>query len=270
MVKIASHKCYTGKAEYNANGRVPNPERPLGDLTSGIKRTLIRPKPESEKRTFDVPSLITEEMWINADRKLRERGRGRGKQGKGIMALFQNRMLCPKCRKPMSILRKDSGEEVYYCRAHYCPWITNPCNYNRFVPGTWDEEVWEEISEMLHNETWLDQQLAAISSESTDLEKINRLEQFKINQAELRIKKVQDGWENGFYTANESQTKLADHRDAITKSEMEIRRLTDQMANRGINALDAELLRQQLNALRNRNLEEASSAKNLFSFANQV
>ena len=29
VIKIASRKCYTGKAEYNANGRVPNPEKPL-------------------------------------------------------------------------------------------------------------------------------------------------------------------------------------------------------------------------------------------------
>ena len=259
VIKIASHKCYTGKAEYNANGRVPNPERPLGDLTLGIKRTLIRPKPENEKVTFEVPSLITEEMWVKADRNLRERGRGRGKQGKRINALFRNRMLCPKCGKPMSVLRKDGGDEVYYyCRAHYCPWITNPCNYNRFVPGTWDEEIWEEISTMLRNEEWLDQQLAAVSSESTDLEKLIRFEQYKISQAKLRVSKVQEGWEKGFYTPEESQTKLAEHREAIARAESEIGRLLDQMANRGISTLEAELLRQELSTLRNRNLEEAS------------
>jgi len=259
VIKIASHKCYTGKAEYNANGRVPNPERPLGDLTLGIKRTLIRPKPENEKVTFEVPSLITEEMWVKADRNLRERGRGRGKQGKKINALFRNRMLCPKCGKPMSVLRKNGGDEVYYyCRAHYCPWITNPCNYNRFVPGTWDEEIWEEISTMLRNEEWLDQQLAAVSSESTDLEKLIRFEQFKISHAKLRVSKVQEGWEKGFYTPEESQTKLAEHREAIARAESEIGRLLDQMANRGISTLEAELLRQELSTLRNRNLEEAS------------
>ena len=259
VIKIASHKSYSGKAEYNAFGRVPNPERPLGDLTLGIKKTLIRPKPESEKRTFEVPSLITEEMWINANHKLRERGRGRGKQGKSIMALFRNRMLCPKCGKPMSILRKDGGEQIYYyCRTHYCRWISNPCNYNRFVPGTWDEEVWEEISVMLQNETWLDQQLTAISSESTDLEKLIRLEKFKINQAEGKIKKVQDGWENEFYTAKESQEKLNAHRDAIARAKSEIKRLEEQMANRGISALEAAQLQQELNALRNSNLDEAT------------
>ena len=31
VIKIAGRRCYTGRAEYNTNGRVPNPERPLGD-----------------------------------------------------------------------------------------------------------------------------------------------------------------------------------------------------------------------------------------------
>ena len=68
VIKIVSHKCYTGKAEYNANGRVPNPEHPLGDLTLGVKRTLVRPKPDGEKVIFEVPSLITDEQWVKADR----------------------------------------------------------------------------------------------------------------------------------------------------------------------------------------------------------
>jgi hypothetical protein len=45
VIKLASRRCYTGKGEYSANGRVPNPDKPLGDLTLGIKRTLVRPKP---------------------------------------------------------------------------------------------------------------------------------------------------------------------------------------------------------------------------------
>jgi hypothetical protein len=142
VIKIVGRRCYTGKAEYNANGRVPNPEKPLGDLTLGIKRTLVRPKPDGEKVPFKVPALITEEQWTRANKNLRERGRGRGKQGKRLQALFRTRMLCPKCRKPMSVLQKKGRDQVYYyCRAHYCPWIKDPCTYNRFVPESWDEEV---------------------------------------------------------------------------------------------------------------------------------
>jgi DNA invertase Pin-like site-specific DNA recombinase len=259
VIKIAGRRCYTGKAEYNANGRVPNPDRPLGDLTLGIKRTLVRPKPDNEKVTFEVPALITEEQWLRVNNNLRERGRGRGKQGKRIRALFRTRMLCPKCGKPMSVLQKTGSDQVYYyCRAHYCPWLRDPCTYNRFVPGVWDDEVWEEICVMLSNDAWIEQQLASELSQSADLDKLIRMEQLKISQAKLRVSKVQEGWEKGFYTPEEVQIKLTEHREAIARAESEIGRLREQMANRSFSAIEAELLRQELKALRDQNLQEST------------
>ena len=259
VIKIVNRHCYTGRGEYNANGRFSNPDRPLGDLTLGIKRTISRPKPEKEKVTFAVPALTTEQLWQIANKNIEERGRGRGKAGKSIQALFRNRMLCPKCGKPMSVLRKDGGDQVYYyCRAHYCAWIIDPCTYNRFVPGTWDQEIWEEIATMLSDDAWLNQQLAAELSQSVDLEKLIRLEQFKINEAKVRVSKVQEGWEKGFYTPEEVQIKLAEHREAIARAELEIGRLHDQMANRGLSTIEAELLQQELRELRDRNLQEST------------
>jgi DNA invertase Pin-like site-specific DNA recombinase len=260
VIKIAGRRCYTGKAEYNANGRVPNPEKPLGDLTLGIKRTLVRPKPDGEKVIFDVPALITEEQWLRANNNLRERGRGRGKQGKRIQALFRTRMLCPRCGKPMSVLlrKKGSDQVYYYCRAHYCSWLKDPCNYSRFVPGIWNDEIWEEICAMLSSDAWLEQQLTTELSQSTDLDKLVRLEQLKISQAKFRISKVQEGWEKGFYTPEEVQIKLTEHREAITKAETEIGRLRGQTSNRGLSVFEAELLRQELRELRDRNLREST------------
>ena len=104
---------------------------------------------------------------------------------------------------------------------------------------------------MLSSDTWLEQQLTTELSQSTDLEKLIRLEQLKLSQAELRITKVQDGWEKGFYTPEEVQTKLTEHREAIAKAETEIGRLRGQMLNRILSVFDAELLRQELKELRN-------------------
>lgn len=126
VIKIAGRRCYTGKAEYNANGRVPNPEKPLGDLTLGIKRTLVRPKPDSEKVTFDVPAIITEEQWVRANKNLRERGRGRGKQGRKIQALFRTRMLCPKCGKPMSVMQKMATIRLLLLSGTLLPMVKRP------------------------------------------------------------------------------------------------------------------------------------------------
>ena len=38
VIKIVNRKCYTGEAEYNVNGLVPNPDRPYGDPTMGVKK----------------------------------------------------------------------------------------------------------------------------------------------------------------------------------------------------------------------------------------
>jgi len=259
VINIAYRRCYTGQAEYNANGRVPNPDKPLGDLTLGIKRTLLRPKPDNEKVIFEVPALTTKEQWLRANNNLRERGRGRGKQGKNIQALFRTRMLCLRCGKPMSVLRKKGGDQVYYyCRAHYCPWLQNPCTFNRFVSGAWDDEVWEEICAMLSDNAWLEQQLDAELSQSADLEKLIRMDQLKISQAKLRVNKVQEGWEKGFYTPEEVQMRLTEHREGIARAESEIDRLREQMANKSLGAIEVELLQHELKAIRDQNLLEST------------
>jgi len=84
---------------------------------------------------------------------------------------------------------------------------------------------------MLSNDAWLEQQLEAELSQSADLEKLIRMEQFKISQAKLRVSKVQEGWEKGFYTPKEVQTKLTEHHEAIARTESEIGRLRDQMSS---------------------------------------
>ena len=258
VIKIISRICYTGKAEYNSNGRFPNPNKPLGDLTLGIKRTLIRPKPEGEKVIFDVPPLTTEDRWRRANANLRERGRGRGKQGKVIEALFRCRMICPKCGKPMSVLRDRHSKIYYYCREHYRPWIKNPCRYNRLIPGTWDEEIWTEICAMLNNDLWIEQQLKQELAQNTDIDKYVRMEQWKINQAKARIVKVQNGWENGLYIEEEARTKIAEHREAIIRSEAEIERIEANKANTSFGPADMDKLRLELKTLRDRNLNEST------------
>ena len=111
---------------------------------------------------------------------------------------------------------------------------------------------------MMSSDAWLEQQLATELSQSADLEKLIRLEQLKISQARLQISKVQEGWEKGFYTPEEVQIKLTEQREAVTRAESEIVRLRGQMADRGLSTLEAELLRQELKALRDRNLLEST------------
>lgn len=205
-----------------------------------------------------VPPFTTTELWKKANESITERGRGRGKQGKTIRALFRTRMFCPRCGKPMSVLRGKRGEVFYYCRAHYCSWIKDPCRYNRFVPGTWDDEIWDELDVMLKNDAWIKQQLSVELRQDEGLDKRIRLHQLKIRQAEDKIRKVEEGFDGGLYSLEEARKKKLDYQGIIEKETQEISRLQAQVEAQGFSRGDAEDLRQELKVLRERNLKEAT------------
>ena len=257
VIKIVNRQSYTGKAEYNVNGRVPNPERPFGDPTMGVKRTLLRPKPEKDRVGYNVPALTSEELWNLANKNIKERGRGRGKQGKSIPALFRARILCPKCNKPMSVMRKEAGgdEVFYFCRAHYCPWIKNPCNYRKFIPASWDDNIWDDLCQLLRNDEWLEAQLGEEQNRLQDKDKLIHLEEDKINQAKQKLVRIQDGWEKGVYTETEAGVKVKALRQIIANTEQEIENINAMYMRENFN-LDS--LRQELLSLRSQNMEEAS------------
>ena len=122
VYRIVYNRCYTGKHTYNSNMRVHNPKRPLGDVTGAVKRTLLRAKPDGEAVEFNVPALISDDLWEMANENLQSRGRGRGKQGKVILALLRGRIFCPRGSKPMVIRRKSGKQVIYY----HCSRIIDP------------------------------------------------------------------------------------------------------------------------------------------------
>ena len=223
----------------------------------GVKRTLARPKPQSERVPYNVPALTTENLWQLANTSIKERGRGRGKQGKVIKALLRTRLLCPKCHKPMSVMRKgaDSNEVFYYCRAHYCSWIKNPCNFRKFIPGTWEDSIWEEICHLFKDDAWLEAQLGQEQNRLQDKDKLIRLEANKIKQANQKLSKIQDGWEKGFYTVAEMEIKVKELRQIIASAEQEIERINVMYVKENFNPDD---VRNELLSLRSQNLENAT------------
>jgi site-specific DNA recombinase len=128
VAKVAHRHCYTGNHQYNVNARVTNPDRPLLDITAELKRTLIRPKPKEEWVQFTVPALLSEEVWQRANRQIKERGRGRGKEGKSIQALLRNRIYCPECNRPMVVRRDGHQHLVYYHCSKYG--LRTTCGFN--------------------------------------------------------------------------------------------------------------------------------------------
>lgn len=105
----------------------------------------------------------------------------------------------------------------------------------------------------------LSRQLDALASNgkglSEDNRKLIRIEENKIEQARQRLSRVQEGWEKGIYTAEEAQNKSTEYRGAIAHAEQEIENLNRQSAKDGI---DLDALREELIALRNRNLNNAT------------
>ena len=258
---VMLNHCYTGHHKYNAFTRVPNPERPLGDITGAVRRTLTRPKPSSEAVEFSVPPLVGEELWAKANHATRERGRGRGKEGKAIEALLRNRIFCPRCGKPLTLRRNSTTRKVYYfCSRLYHSQEVEHCPYHRFVPGTWDDAVWDCVYALLKDDGWIENRLSALGDENQDAERLVKLERQKILLCQNKIAKVREGFEGGLYDMNEAKSKVNGYQDAINKAEQEINRLQTLTGARG-SKVNVEELKKELQELAQENLEKVTFAE---------
>ncbi len=250
--------CYTGRHKYNATTRVPNPKRPLGDITGAVRRTLIRPKPGGEAVEFSVPALVTEELWRRANQATRERGRGRGKEGKAIAALLRNRIFCPRCGKPLVLRRRSVGDKFYYfCSRLFHASPVEHCTYRRFVPGTWDDTVWDCAYAILKDDSWIQQRVSATEKQNHDIDRLIKLEQQKTHQFQNKMARVREGFEGGLYSLDEARSKVNGYQGIVDKAEQEIKRLVGMMGDQNSKA-NIEELRKELMRLAQENLDKAT------------
>jgi hypothetical protein len=227
-------------------------------VTAQVRRTISRPKPEEEWVPFSVPPLVSEDLWQKANEALTHRGRGTGKEGRSISALLRNRLFCPRCGKPMVVRRDGKRNVIYYhCSRHYRPWDNQACSYRRFVPGAWDEAVWDFVFALLVDNSWIEEQLAAEQKDSAASAKLLDMERGKITQIKAKIVKVQEGFEAGVYSIEEAKMRIGSYQNAMTRAGKEIERLS-QPASTGLNTADINTLRQELRALAEKNLEGAT------------
>jgi len=140
--------------------------------------------------------------------------------------------------------------------------LKDPCPYSRFVPVTWDNEIWQEICEMLKNDLWIEQQLNVELDRSNDIEKLIRLQDHKINTYQGKIRKIEEGFEGGLYTLEEAKLRKQKSLEAINAAQAEIDTLKTQIGN-SFTPNGVERLRLELKSLQNRNLKEASFEERL-------
>src|SRR5208283_3100941 len=88
-----------------------------------------------------------------------------------------------------------------------------------------------------------------------DKDKLIRLEENKIKQANQKLSKIQDGWEKGFYTVAEMGIKVKELRQIIASAEQEIERINIMYVKENFNP---DAVRNDLLSLRSQNLENAT------------
>jgi site-specific DNA recombinase len=256
---ITKNRAYTGKHAYNKAWYVPNPERPLGDITAEIKRTIRRSKPKEEWTNFEVPTLVSEELWLRTSQTIQQRGRGRGKAGKTIEALFRGRVFCPICSNIMR-LHRDSR----------CPWLTyyvcktKGCRM-RFIRVDWlDQLGWNEIVQLLQNPSLVEAQLRRVEKNDEEIRKRIRLEQFRTRQAEAKIIKIQDDQltDAPLFRRQEAADKIEELRRIIEKADGEIARLHNIAQVDKQSQETVETTRRAIENLRDINLRAASFKEN--------
>jgi len=95
------------------------------------------------------------------------------------------------------------------------------------------------------------------------VERLLRLQQFKVSQAQARIAKVQEGFEGDIYSLTEAKRRIADYQATIARAEGEIQRLQENMRPSTYGKVDIDAMREELKALRDRNLDEATFEEKL-------
>jgi hypothetical protein len=221
-------------------------------------------KPESEWAKFEVPPLVSEELWNLANLNLTERGRGKGKEGKQIDALVRGRIYCPSCNRLMSIYRDSNYRNLIYyiCTSRSQGWKHKRCQIHSLRIDRIDNVVWDCVYALLKQPEWVHRELSKqdTGKSTEELQKRIRLEQQKIERIQYKIRRIQDGYEADppVYTTGEVKEKMGLYRDLISHAETEIHRLQDIMGQKAISRQTKEEAFNILESLRDTNLENAS------------
>lgn len=261
---IVKNRCYTGQHLYNKASYVPNPKKPLGDITGAVKRTIRQEKSEGERVSFEVPVLVSADLWELANKSLAERGRGRGKDGKSIEALLRGRVLCPQCNRLLSVYRDSNYRHLkyYICATRSQGWKKERCHFPAFRVEWLGDVVWDCVYALMKQPALVEEHLAAGNNDRRidDLTKRVKSLGQRIDQMDAKIRRIHEGYEaeQPLYTAKEAEERTRTFRDLIARTEKEQQRLQMLLKQQVVGQETIDLVRRRLEEVRDRNLENAS------------
>jgi hypothetical protein len=224
IVFLVRKSCYTGKHTYNKAHYVTNPNKPLGDITGEIRRTIRAPKPEEEHVKFNIPSLVSEVLWDLANHNLDQR-KGSKPKKQTIEALFRRHVFCPMCGRAMT-LRKDPKcpNLVYYiCPGYYMRWKAKHCDMRWVRMDLIDQPVWRRVKKALNHPDLVLKQMSRFNEQrnANEVKRNLKLAEFQIAQAESGIDRIQQAYENNstLYTAEEAERRITEYRERALKAQ---------------------------------------------------
>ena len=103
----------------------------------------------------------------------------------------------------------------------------------------------------------MEEQVSSGQSNTENVAKLIRMQEYKVSQANAAILKVQQGYEADIYQKAEAKERLARHRASIAKAEEEIRKF-EKKAESTAGGADSNSVRDQLRVLRDSNLDQAT------------
>jgi hypothetical protein len=192
-----------------------------------------------------------------------ERCRGKGKEGKQIDALLRGRIFCPSCGRLLSIYRDSNYRHLIYyvCATRFQGWKHKRCRIHSFRIDWLDGMVWDCVYALLKQPEWIEEQLSKreTSDHIEELDRRIRLERQRIERAQAKIRRVQDGYESDppVYTASEAEEKIGVFRDSVSRAETEAYRLEEIKAQETSNEKTKEEAHRILETLRDKNLDNA-------------
>ena len=109
----------------------------------------------------------------------------------------------------------------------------------------------------------MEKQLSSRQSQFENVEKLVRLETFKVSQAKAKISKVQEGFGGGIYSLEAAGRRLFNLPSVVARGEEELLRLKTTAHRQGLESANLQTVVEELHALRNRNLDEATFEERL-------